>query len=90
MVASLVNASPDLIYLIFGRRCMLASEPFWRTFLSISTFVATLDVAMRGLFGWRSEWIPDKGIVYRHLYSFSSVKLVCHWFQVIRYGRLQM
>lgn len=29
MVASLVNASPDLIYLIFGRRCMLASEPFW-------------------------------------------------------------
>jgi lysosomal acid lipase/cholesteryl ester hydrolase len=38
------------------------------------------------LFGWRCDQIDPvfKPLAYHHLYSFTSVRCVVHWFQVRR------
>ena len=44
------------------------------------------------LFGWSCENIrnEDKPTHYYHLYSYSSVKSVVHWFQFMQHSRFQM
>ncbi|RKP01434.1 hypothetical protein CXG81DRAFT_1923, partial [Caulochytrium protostelioides] len=89
-VQSLVNASHELIYLLFGRRVILSTALFWRRVLTPLTHAWVIDLATWFLFHWRSEWIPHKNVVYRHLYSYTSVKVVVHWFQIIRRHTFQM
>ncbi|KAI8853606.1 Alpha/Beta hydrolase protein [Chytridium lagenaria] len=90
MVNALVNTSPEIIYLLFGRKSVLSSTLFWQSILSPLTFAWVIDLATWGLFSWTSEWIAHKAVVYRHLYSYTSVKMVVHWFQIIRTGKFQM
>jgi lysosomal acid lipase/cholesteryl ester hydrolase len=88
--SALIRSSPDLIYLLFGRRCLLPSTLFWLSILSRETFASAIDVSLRLLFAWDCDYLPNRHIVYRHLYSYSSVKIVAHWFQIIQTGRLSL
>lgn len=92
IVQSLVNASPSVIYLFFGRRAILRSTIFWQSTMLPALFVRIMDWALVELFNWKSLNISyaQKRAAYPHLYSFTSVKSVVHWFQIMRAGRFQM
>ncbi|KAJ1340081.1 hypothetical protein BSLG_005292 [Batrachochytrium salamandrivorans] len=89
-IDSLVHVSPEVIYLLFGRKALLSSALFWQSILTPSTFAWVIDFACHFLFGWKSDYMDSKPIVYRHLYSYSAVKIVVHWFQIMKTGRFQM
>lgn len=92
IVASFVKTSPEVLYLAFGRKAILGSATMWQALLYPGIFVYFIDKSLRFLFGWKSENITahQKLAAYPHLYSFSSVKTVVHWFQIIRHGTFQM
>ncbi|KAJ3296616.1 hypothetical protein HK104_001442 [Borealophlyctis nickersoniae] len=89
-VSTMINTSPDLLYLLFGRKSLLSSALFWQSIFSAPTWAWLIDHSTRFLFSWTSDMVEGKSVVYRHLYSFTSVKCVVHWFQIIRNGRFQM
>ncbi|KAJ1677811.1 cholesterol esterase, partial [Spiromyces aspiralis] len=87
-----IKASPSAIYLILGRKCALPITLFWMHALPRRLFVALLDLCLRFLFGWNGHntSAETKATVYWHLYSFTSVKCIVHWMQIIRTQRLRM
>ncbi|TPX37502.1 hypothetical protein SmJEL517_g00727 [Synchytrium microbalum] len=89
-INALINSAPEVIYLLFGRKALISSTLFWQSVLSPHIFSFVIDQCMWLLFGWKSKHIPHKHIVYRHLYSYTSVKTVVHWFQVMRTRKFQM
>ncbi|KAJ3312791.1 hypothetical protein HDV04_002756 [Boothiomyces sp. JEL0838] len=89
-IHSLVNASPEVIYLLFGRKALLSSVIFWQRILTPWTFSWAIDISMWGLFGWESKFMNSKHIIYRHLYSYTAVKCVVHWFQIMQNETFQM
>ncbi|KAF1357624.1 lysosomal acid lipase/cholesteryl ester hydrolase precursor [Lizonia empirigonia] len=91
-VDSFVKASPDILYLAFGRKAILASATMWQSILYPPIFVRLIDTSLRFLFGWTGVNIsPDQKLAsYPHLYSYTSTKSVVHWFQIIRNGVFQM
>lgn len=92
IVDSLVKASPDVLFLAFGRRALLTSATMWQAILYQPIFVRLIDWSLSFLFGWQGRNIPphQKLASYPHLYSFTSTKSVVHWFQIIRNGKFQM
>jgi lysosomal acid lipase/cholesteryl ester hydrolase len=92
VVDNLARARPDFIFLLFGKRSILPSTLFWRKVLSRNVFVHTIDMAVSFLFGWTAHCIDpaEKALLYSHIYSFSSVKTVVHWFQIIQGSKFQM
>jgi lysosomal acid lipase/cholesteryl ester hydrolase len=92
IVASFVKASPEILFLAFGRRSLLSSAGMWQALLYPPIFVRFIDISLSFLFGWRTANITpnQKLAAYPHLYSFSSTKSVVHWFQIIRNGTFQM
>ncbi|KAF2265066.1 alpha/beta-hydrolase [Lojkania enalia] len=92
IVDSLVKASPDLLFLAFGRRYILGSTTMWQSILYPPIFVRLIDTSLRFLFGWTGSNIsPQQKLAsYTHLYSYTSTKSVVHWFQIIRNGVFQM
>jgi len=92
VVDNLARARPDFIFLLFGKREMLPSTLVWRKFLSRKRFVQVIDIAVEFLFGWNTKCIDplEKSLLYAHIYSYSSVKTVVQWFQIIQTGRFQM
>lgn len=92
IVDSLVKASPDVLFLAFGRRALLTSATMWQAILYQPIFVRLIDWSLAFLFGWQGRNIPphQKLASYPHLYSFTSTKSVVHWFQIIRNGTFQM
>jgi pimeloyl-ACP methyl ester carboxylesterase len=91
-VDSLMRASPNFMFLAFGRRAILASTTMWQALLYPPIFVRVIDMSLKFLFGWAAMNITaeQKMAAYSHLYSYTSVKSVVHWFQIIRRGRFQM
>jgi lysosomal acid lipase/cholesteryl ester hydrolase len=91
-VDSFVKASPDILYLAFGRKAILASATMWQSILYPPIFVRLIDTSLRFLFNWTAVNIsPDQKLAsYPHLYSYTSTKSVVHWFQIIRNGVFQM
>jgi lysosomal acid lipase/cholesteryl ester hydrolase len=91
-VDSFVKASPDILYLAFGRKSILPSATMWQSILYPPIFVRLIDMSLRFLFGWSAANITphQKLAAYPHLYSFTSTKSVVHWFQIIRNGTFQM
>ncbi|CAK48170.1 hypothetical protein CBS63078_3129 [Aspergillus niger] len=91
LVDSLMKASPNFLFLLFGRRSILSSTTMWQTILYPPIFVWIIDTSLRGLFNWRckniSRWQKLAG--YLHLFSFTSTKSVVHWFQIIRHRNFQ-
>ncbi|CAK7274601.1 cholesterol esterase [Sporothrix epigloea] len=92
IVDGLVKASPQVLYLLFGRRSILSSATMWQSILYPPLFVHVIDVGLSFLFGWRTENIDtsQKLAAYAHLYSYTSTKSVVHWFQIIRTKLFQM
>ncbi|KAJ3121864.1 cholesterol esterase [Nowakowskiella sp. JEL0407] len=90
LIDSLVSSSPEVIYLLFGRKVMLSSVLFWQLMFSSWKFASILDNFMWMLFGWTSEYFDHKNLAYKQMYSFTSVKVVVHWFQIMRMQRFQM
>ncbi|KAJ5241302.1 uncharacterized protein N7469_002893 [Penicillium citrinum] len=91
IVDSLMKASPDFLFLLFGRRSILSSTTMWQTILYPPIFVRIIDTALAALFNWRCRNITrtQKLAAYLHLYSFTSTKSVVHWFQIIRNKNFQ-
>lgn len=92
VVDSLMRASPSLIYLFFGRKAILKSTAFWQSIMYPPLFVQTIDYSLSFLFNWKCKNITyaQKLAAYSHLYSYTSVKSVVHWFQIIRSRRFHM
>ena len=92
VVDSLVKASPEVLFLAFGRRSMLSSATMWQSILYPPIFVQFIDRSLKFLFNWSSLNISahQKLAAYPHLFSYTSVKSVVHWFQIIRNKSFQM
>ena len=92
IVDALIKASPQVLYLLFGRRSILSSATMWQSILYPPIFVKTIDMGLKFLFGWHAKNIStsQKLAAYPHLYSFTSTKSVVHWFQIIRNKSFQM
>lgn len=89
---ALIKASPQVLFLMFGRRGILASAPLWESIIYPPLYIKIIDMGIRFLFNWKAENIapPQKLAAYPHLYSFTSTKSVVHWFQIIRTKSFQM
>ena len=92
IVNALTKASPEVIFLAFGRKSMLSSATMWQALLYPPLFVRVIDMSLSFLFNWSSRNIGahQKLAAYPHLYSFTSTKSVVHWFQIIRNKSFQM
>ncbi|KAL2269583.1 hypothetical protein VTJ83DRAFT_1767 [Remersonia thermophila] len=92
IVDALVKASPQVLYLLFGRRSILSSATMWESILYPPLFTKLIDWGLIFLFDWRTRNIStsQKLAAYPHLYSFTSTKSVVHWFQIIRNKSFQM
>ncbi|EAS31241.1 triglyceride lipase-cholesterol esterase [Coccidioides immitis RS] len=92
VVDSLIKASPDVLFLAFGRRSILSSATMWQAILYPPIFVRIIDMSLSLLFNWRGTNISlaQKLAAYPHLYSYTSTKSVVHWFQIIRNRSFQM
>jgi lysosomal acid lipase/cholesteryl ester hydrolase len=92
VVDALVKASPQVLFLLFGRRSILSSATMWQSILYPPIFVKVIDLGLKFLFKWDTKNISlsQKLAAYPHLYSFTSTKSVVHWFQIIRNKCFQM
>lgn len=92
VVDSLVKASPSVLFLLFGRKSILSSATMWETLLYPPIFTKFIDISLSFLFNWQAKNIStsQKLAAYPHLYSFTSTKMVVHWFQIIRNKCFQM
>eukprot|EP01114_Cavostelium_apophysatum_P021654 TRINITY_DN761_c0_g1_i1.p1 TRINITY_DN761_c0_g1~~TRINITY_DN761_c0_g1_i1.p1 ORF type:complete len:428 (+),score=105.59 TRINITY_DN761_c0_g1_i1:91-1374(+) len=92
MVAALTTSRPDLVFLLFGKKALLSEALFWRRVLPSNLFILMIDTCLKFLFGWCAEELDplEKPILYSHIYSYSSVKTLVHWFQITRMKRFQM
>ncbi|TEA13452.1 putative lipase [Colletotrichum sidae] len=92
IVDALVKASPQVLFLLFGRRSILSSATMWQSILYPPIFVRVIDIGLSFLFNWQTNNIDltQKLAAYPHLYSFTSTKSVVHWFQIIRNKSFQM
>lgn len=92
VVDSLVKASPQVLFLAFGRKSMLSSATMWQSILYPPIFVQLIDRSLNFLFNWKSKNMSanQKLAAYPHLFSYTSVKSVVHWFQIIRNKSFQM
>ncbi|OTA61508.1 alpha/beta-hydrolase [Hypoxylon sp. EC38] len=92
IVDALIKASPQVLFLLFGRRSILSSATMWQSILYPPIFIKLIDMGLSFLFGWKTKNISvsQKLAAYPHLYSFTSTKSVVHWFQIIRNQSFQM
>ncbi len=92
IVDALIKASPQVLFLLFGRRSILSSATTWQSILYPPIFIKVIDMGNNFLFGWKSKnmSVSQKLAAYPHLYSFTSTKSVVHWFQIIRNKSFQM
>ena len=92
VVDALVKASPQVLFLLFGRRSILSSATMWESLLYPPLFTKVIDLGLSFLFNWRTQNIStsQKLAAYPHLYSYTSTKSVVHWFQIIRNKSFQM
>jgi lysosomal acid lipase/cholesteryl ester hydrolase len=83
---------PILFFLFFGRKAILSSVVMWQSILYPPIFTSIIDNFLRFLFDWDSHNIAylQRIAAYGHLYSFTSVKAVVHWFQIMRNSAFQM
>jgi len=92
IVDGLMKASPTLVFLFFGRKAILSSAVMWQSILYNPIWNWTIDAGLRFLFNWHglNMSTSQKVAAYSHLYSFTSVKAVVHWFQIMRTAAFQM
>lgn len=91
-VSAISASQSHLVYLLFGKRILLEGAMFWRKVLRPRIYVRVIDFFLNFLFGWKTRNInqQEKALLYSHLYSYSSVKCLVHWFQITHSQRFQM
>ncbi|KAH3687775.1 hypothetical protein WICPIJ_001238 [Wickerhamomyces pijperi] len=91
-VDALIKSSPNIMYLIFGKKTLLPTASFWASIIYPPLFVKVIDVSIKMLFNWKSKNIDQSQRIssFKHLYSPTSVKCIVHWFQIIRNGSFQL
>ncbi|ROW13777.1 hypothetical protein VPNG_03509 [Cytospora leucostoma] len=89
---ALIKASPQVLFLMFGRRSILSSAPLWESLIYPPLYIQMVDMGIRFLFNWKAHNMTpsQKLAAYPHLYSYTSTKSVVHWFQIIRTKSFQM
>ncbi|PSK42415.1 hypothetical protein B9Z65_4329 [Elsinoe australis] len=92
IVSSFMKTSPDILFLLFGRKAILSSTTMWESLLYPALFCWFIDKSLDFLFNWKSKNMTahQKLAAYPHLFSYTSTKSVVHWFQIIRNGTFQM
>ncbi|KAA8493166.1 putative lipase [Porphyridium purpureum] len=92
LINTIVNSDPNVLYVLFGHRIMMRWVIFWRTVLPPDLFVRGVDASCLFLFGWTMRNVDEseKALMYAHLYSYSSVKTMVHWSQIIVTRKFQM
>ncbi|KDQ57483.1 hypothetical protein JAAARDRAFT_130275 [Jaapia argillacea MUCL 33604] len=92
VIDALMKSSPTLLYLFFGRKSILSSATMWQSILYPPIFAKLIDISLGFLFDWHGVNIStsQKIAAYAHLYSYTSVKAVVHWFQIMRTSRFLM
>lgn len=88
----LLKTSPNIMYLLFSRKILMPSVQFWKRIVYPTLFDVMIDQSNWLLFNWNSTNITkfQKISSYAHLYSTTSVKVVVHWFQIMKSGKFQM
>lgn len=91
-VSTLLKHEVEFLYTLFGHKRMLGVALDIQRMVSPSLYATLIDGALAYLFGWRQAALDPllKPILYAHLYSFTSVQTVVHWFSIIRDGRFSM
>ncbi|EEB05162.1 triglyceride lipase-cholesterol esterase [Schizosaccharomyces japonicus yFS275] len=89
---AIVRANPFLLYMFFGHKSFLASAGFWQSILYPPLFDVVLNYCLVHLFDWRCKNMTplQKLVSYAHLYSYTSVKCLVHWFQIMHSGEFRM
>lgn len=87
--ATIVNSSPESLFLLFGKKSFLSVIDYMKHRLSSTTYANFISKTLYYLFGWKSEQIEDKSVLFNYIYSSGSVKQVVHWLQIIRRSRFQ-
>lgn len=59
VVDALVKASPEVLFLAFGRQSLLSSTPMWQSILYPPIFVRLLDFSLSFLFKWSCKNIAQ-------------------------------
>lgn len=92
IIDSLMKISPNLMYLIFGKKSLLSSTILWSKIVYTPLFIKVIDLSLLFLFNWKNKNINKNQKIssYSKLYSSTSVKSVVHWFQIIRNRNFQM
>ncbi|GAO50359.1 alpha/beta-hydrolase [Saitoella complicata NRRL Y-17804] len=92
IVDALMKSSPGILFSFFGHKSLLPSTMFWQMLIYPPIFVRIIDACTGLLFGWtnNNSSFAQKVVSYNHLYSFTSVKALVHWFQIIRSQKFQM
>ena len=92
IVDAFVKASPQVIFLVFGRTSILGSATMWQQILYPPIFTRLIDSSLTFLFNWTGRNISphQKLAAYPHLYSYTSTKSIVHWFQIMRRRSFQM
>eukprot|EP01012_Entosiphon_sulcatum_P020345 TRINITY_DN25319_c0_g1_i1.p1 TRINITY_DN25319_c0_g1~~TRINITY_DN25319_c0_g1_i1.p1 ORF type:complete len:464 (+),score=72.89 TRINITY_DN25319_c0_g1_i1:31-1422(+) len=92
LVDPLAFSSTLVLFFLFGRRKLLSATLIWQRLLSRRLYVHVLDWWCWILFDWRGKNMGDaaKRVYYSHLYSYTSVKVMLHWLQILRSKRFAM
>ena len=81
------------LFFLFGRRAMLGTTATqFQAFLPVNMWTSFIDLSLRWLFGWSTQNLVagEKDRLYQHLYCYTSVKSIIHWFQCMHHQRFQM
>ena len=62
--AALIQSSPQMLYLLFGRKSMLSMAAFWAKTLDPKLYSKILDISMGILFGWTGDKINNTEKVF--------------------------
>ncbi|KAL2312415.1 Triglyceride lipase-cholesterol esterase [Schizosaccharomyces pombe] len=92
VVDAFVKARPSILFFLFGRKSILPSAGFWQSFLAPKFFDAVLAYCLSQLFNWSCQNISSyqRLVSFAHLYSYTSVKCLVHWFQIMRSAEFRM
>ncbi|KAL2913331.1 hypothetical protein HK105_207209 [Polyrhizophydium stewartii] len=77
---------PHMLFGVFGKHSFLPLAGSLRSVLPLPVYAAIIELAFRVVFGWRCDRLGSeerKRILFRNVFSDSSVKSVVHWFQII-------
>jgi lysosomal acid lipase/cholesteryl ester hydrolase len=81
------------VVLAVGTGALLTSASFWRRIWTRAFYARVIDVCTSQLFAWSMEnmgSVSRREELYAHLFAFSSVKTIVHWFQIVASNRFQM